>query len=116
MAVRGVETVVRALGSVVERVNEMRSRAIREVAEQIVRDIKAGAPVDTGNLRDSVSMEIVVNEIIPKAVIKVEAEYASFVEFGTSRMRAQPFVMPVLDQVRDRLMRQIRLEMGGLNR
>jgi HK97 gp10 family phage protein len=54
-------------------------------------------PVDTGFLRDS-------GHLVPESEdvqIAFDAEYASYVEFGTSRMEAQPFLRPALDEAED---------------
>jgi HK97 gp10 family phage protein len=54
-------------------------------------------PVDTGFLRDS-------GHLVPEesdVSIVFDAEYASYVEFGTSRMEAQPFLRPALDEAQD---------------
>jgi len=56
---------------------------------------KVYCPVDTGTLRNS----IMVDEVTPdKAVIAPHTDYAEHVEFGTSRMAAQPYMRPALDQ------------------
>lgn len=51
-------------------------------------------PVDTGFLRDS----ILVNRLEEAAgwSIEVKAPYASFVEYGTRKMRPQPFLRPAI--------------------
>lgn len=49
-------------------------------------------PVDTGNLRASITHEVDAGE---KAVyIGTNVEYAPYVELGTSKMGAQPFLRP----------------------
>ena len=56
---------------------------------------KVYAPVDTGFLRNSILVDEVTSD---KAVIAPHTEYAEHVEFGTSRMAAQPYMRPALDQ------------------
>ena len=61
------------------------------------------APVDTGYLRSSIAATIdpgsgsglIVGEVT------VGAEYAAYVENGTSRQRPQPFMRPAFEQARD---------------
>lgn len=56
---------------------------------------KVLAPVDTGALRNS----IMVDEVTPdRAIIAPHTEYAEHVEFGTTRMAAQPYLRPALDE------------------
>lgn len=53
---------------------------------------KKEAPVDTGRLRNSIANAVDADE---KAVyIGTNVEYAPYVELGTSRMAARPFLRP----------------------
>ena len=56
---------------------------------------KLTVPVDTGTLKSS----IMVDEVTPvQAIIAPHTDYAEHVEFGTSRMEAQPYMRPALDE------------------
>lgn len=59
---------------------------IAEYAENMV-------PVDTGFLRSTVFVRYAGNDV----EVGFEAPYASYVEFGTYKMVAQPFLRPALD-------------------
>ena len=50
------------------------------------------APVDTGNLRNSITHT--VDEEEPAAYIGTDVEYAPYVCLGTIHMKAQPFLKP----------------------
>jgi HK97 gp10 family phage protein len=64
----------------------------------IIKDASSeNAPVDTGFLRDSHDTA----EIEGGAEIQVNADYAGFVEFGTSKMAPQPFLRPAIDDNAD---------------
>lgn len=52
-------------------------------------------PVDTGNLRDSGFTKVMSDNVL----IGFDAEYASYVEFGTYKMEAQPFLRPAIDEM-----------------
>ena len=52
------------------------------------------APVDTGNLRNSITHT--VDEKEPAAYIGSNVEYASYVCLGTIHMKAQPFLKPAV--------------------
>ena len=52
------------------------------------------APVDTGNLRNSITHE--VDEDEPAAYIGTNVEYAPYQELGTIHMAAQPFLKPAV--------------------
>lgn len=51
-------------------------------------------PVDTGRLRASISHAVVPEE--KAAYIGTNVEYAPYVEFGTVKTRAQPFLRPAV--------------------
>lgn len=92
MSLRSKST-VRWDGGVLRKLESDVSQVVRETAEQAEADAKRTAPVLTGELRDSIEAGR-VNTF--NYELKAEAEHASFVEFGTSRMRAQPFFIPAL--------------------
>ena len=52
------------------------------------------APVDTGNLRNSITHD--VDEVEPAAYIGTNVEYAPYVCLGTIHMKAQPFLKPAV--------------------
>jgi HK97 gp10 family phage protein len=83
-----------------------RARYMRDVAQVLV-------PVDTGSLRDSIRVErggqglhwreirvraggYIVNPKTGRLV-----DYAVFVEYGTGKMAAQPFMQPAFDEIKD---------------
>lgn len=65
-----------------------------KAAADITRDAKTLAPVDTGNLKNSISYSGsgLEYEVAPTA------EYAIYQELGTSRAPAQPFMAPALER------------------
>lgn len=82
----------------VEKINNV----LRKKGFRIVRAAKQKAPVDTGRLRSSITLEEeTVNRFI-KVKIGTNVEYAPFVEFGTPSQPAQPFLRPAARQVLDR--------------
>ena len=52
------------------------------------------APVDTGNLRNSITHD--VDDVEPAAYIGTNVEYAPYVCLGTIHMKAQPFLKPAV--------------------
>lgn len=70
---------------------DLARRAIR-----VNRRAKQLAPVDTGRLRSSVTHEMGQDGRGLVARIGTNVDYAPHIEFGTSRMRAQPFLRPAL--------------------
>lgn len=81
------DEILRALDSQVEA-------ALTAVGMQAETYAKQLAPVDTGRLRNSITHEL---DTANKAVIIGTAvEYAPYVELGTSRQKAQPYLKPAI--------------------
>lgn len=74
--------------------------AIDRVAEQVANDARRLAPIDTGTLRASIHVE---KSRRGERDVVASAPYAGYVEVGTSRSRAQPFLRPALYQSRGKL-------------
>lgn len=78
-----------------EVLNAMRGsieRALTRIGLSAEGYAKKECPVDTGNLRNSITNEVVQSE---KAVhIGTNVEYAAYVELGTVRTKAQPYLRP----------------------
>lgn len=68
-----------------------------------LNDIQTGAqnraPVDTGTLRNSISTELQRGGGTLRGEVGPTANYGAYVENGTSRMRAQPYLRPATDAV-----------------
>lgn len=58
------------------------------------------APVDTGRLRSSITHELATDTQGLHGRIGTNVEYAPYVEFGTGRTPAQPFLRPALGAAR----------------
>lgn len=69
---------------------EQVEQAMEAVGLQAERHAKEECPVDTGRLRNSISHSASGNS----AYIGTNVEYAPYVEMGTSRMGAQPYLKP----------------------
>jgi len=89
----GIERLTSRIEKAVNSLDERIMEGLEIVGENIVADAKAFAPVKTGRLRDSIGKKIVNREL----EVYAEAEYAAYVEFGTSRMRPQPFLRPAFE-------------------
>lgn len=69
---------------------------VQTSADNIVAGAQDRAPVRTGRLRDGIQREGSGME----AKVTSEAPYSAYVEYGTSRMSAQPFFWPALEAER----------------
>ena len=73
-------------------------RALEAIGAQVENYAKMLCPVDTGNLRNSITHEVEPEEEC--VYVGSAVEYAAYVELGTSRSKAQPYLEPaVMDHV-----------------
>jgi len=79
---------------------------VREKAERVCAIAKDNAPVDTGALQESGHVEEVVPDEVYNVVFDATGEgsedsYARWVEEGTSKMDAQPYLRPAILGAKD---------------
>lgn len=84
-------------GKISARTLALLSGVVKKTAADIEAGAKARAPVDTGFLRTSIQSEMTGES---EATISVGAEYGAFVEYGTRKTPAQPFLTPAVDAAR----------------
>lgn len=85
-------------------------RALAEALDEIGRAVQHRAqelcPVDTGRLRNSITYSLGGGDypfpgmgaaVGKEVTVGSEVEYAAYVELGTSRTRAQPFLRPAVE-------------------
>ncbi len=85
--------------------NRLRSRGRDGIGEAVMTGAfiiegaaKSYAPVDTGALRSSINATLVSSiGTTAEAEISPDVHYAGYVEFGTYRMPAQPYMRPAAD-------------------
>lgn len=89
-------TLGKNLGNVSKRTGTMAKAVVKKTAKDIEKSAKTLAPVDTGNLKNSITTSDLrnVTQESPSAEVRASANYAQYLEFGTSRMPAQPFMGP----------------------
>jgi HK97 gp10 family phage protein len=84
----GVASLLGGLVGVVAEL-EVHGRIVQAQAKQIV-------PVDTGALQESIVVESDTDSRGPVVYVGSHLPYAIYVELGTSRMAAQPYLRPAL--------------------
>lgn len=95
---------VRALATTLRtgagRVGARGSALLRRTAYAMQADAQALAPVDTGNLRESISTTITGDGRAGRmsAEIGPTADYGGYVEYGTSTRAGQPYLAPAFDR------------------
>lgn len=68
-------------------------------------------PVDTGDLRGSITYEVDADNNVVH--IGTNIEYAPYVELGTSRQKAQPFLRPAASEHGAQYRQVLRKALGG---
>lgn len=76
--------------------NQAISDALQEAGNQVVQQAQSRAPVLTGFLRDNIKITESTNEHV---VVTSEAEYSIYVEEGTYKMVARPFMLPAAQEI-----------------
>lgn len=75
--------------------------ALEEMGLAAERFAKLKCPVDTGRLRNSITHAIEMHLLSGEAYVGTNVEYAQYVELGTSRRAARPFLRPAAEDHSD---------------
>ncbi len=98
---------------VLEATNDAIYRALDMIGVMAADYAAALAPVDTGNLRNSLTSEVDEDE---KAVyVGTNVEYAPHVEYGTVKMKAQPYLKPAMEEHLDEFKGIFEQELSTIN-
>jgi HK97 gp10 family phage protein len=73
------------------------SAVVRKASFDVEGQAKNRVPVDTGALKNSISTEFENGGLT--GIIAPHTDYATFVEYGTKRMSAQPYMTPAAEAV-----------------
>jgi HK97 gp10 family phage protein len=76
---------------------------------------KRECPVDTGRLRNSITHQVEVGNLSGKAYIGTNVEYAEYVELGTFRQKAQPYLKPAAADHKAAYMSIVADNIGSVN-
>lgn len=103
--VLGLDEVLKKLKKLPERVQKnVISGAIRASAKPIIKEVKALVPKDSGTLQKSIGVKkrrskdknIIHFSVAPLS--RKNGWYGRFVEFGTSKTSAKPFMRPAIER------------------
>jgi len=88
-------------GRLISFIENRSVEVLEQLAEKVVERAKELVPVRTGDLRDSIHAEILKTRVKIIADAKNDSghSYAYYVETGTGRGPAQPFLRPALQSV-----------------
>lgn len=102
MRVEGAAEVQRKFAALSGRAQRAVVRdSLRSAARVVVKSAKRRVPVDTGFLKKSITQRVTVQGVSQSYALvgyRKKAFYGGFIELGTSKMAAQPFLRPALDE------------------
>jgi len=117
----GAQKLIARLARLATALDSAAIKGVKEVAGAIRDDAKEMCPVDTGSLQKSIrigayampaghthSVRVTAGGYVTNPKTNRKVDYASYVEFGTSRQRAQPFLRPAIVKHRKDLARAIK--------
>lgn len=82
------------LGKIPATAEKLSRVAVRKTAADIKSTARSTVAVDTGNLKSSISTKATGPL---ESTVSADTPYAVYVETGTSRMAAQPYMRPAAD-------------------
>ena len=83
---------------------------VKKNGAQLQKTAQKNAPIDTGNLRQKITLEITDGG--KTAEVESTAEYGAYVELGTRFMKAQPYLKPAFEEQKEKF----KADMKGLVR
>jgi HK97 gp10 family phage protein len=97
--IEGLDDLMNRLQDMGKKAGTIANIALKAAAEPVLEDAKSLAPKNTGRLRDGLKITNIKTQAGVKYVLvgiikkdNPELFYGKFVEFGTSKMRARPFL------------------------
>lgn len=108
--VKGLDKLKESFAKIRKRITTSNEEALLEFGDEMKTRMKAAVPVDTGTLRDSITVEQKGGGITvgPRGV-----DYAGYVEYGTSRSPAQPYIRPVAEWAKVNAPKRVRKSVQG---
>jgi HK97 gp10 family phage protein len=87
--------------NVIKAIKNAEKLALAEMGFLVEAEAKLRCTVDTGTLKRSITNVVDDNE--KSVIIGTNVEYAPYVELGTSNQKAKPFLLPSVEENKDKL-------------
>jgi len=109
--IHGIESTVDLLKNVAPRsANNILRNTVTDVARDLAKDIKNTAPKDEGTLRKSIQAkrrkgrrDEIAASVLFRRDAKADGFYWRFIEYGTVKDPARPFVKPAVERLNARI-------------
>lgn len=108
--VNGVASVVRDINTWDDRVNRKIKTAVGKTAIGIQKEARTLCPVDTGSLRSSILTHFFPDGLT--AEVSPHMPYADYVELGTVRQKAKPYMSPAAEKELPKFERRLEQILG----
>ena len=95
--IKGLDSLMRKLDAMGGNVLDALEKATKQTALAAQADARDNAPVDTGNLKQSISTEHERSAEAATSTVYTNVEYGLYQEMGTVNMAAHPYMMPALN-------------------
>jgi len=93
----GLDKLMEELGATAEATVDAAASAMKTTTGQVQATAKQIAPKRTGYMANNISVEPVKKTATSvTGTVDAKADYSSFVEFGTYKMAAEPFMRPAV--------------------
>lgn len=101
----GVDEILNRLQQMCENVGRLENKALKNAAEPVLQDAKSNVPIRTGKLKEGLKIGKIKNKDGVKYILvgvdrggNSEIFYGKFIEFGTSKRAAHPFLQPAYEK------------------
>ena len=95
--IKGLDSLMAKLNAMGGNVLDALEKATKQTALAAQADARDNAPVDTGNLKQSISTEHERSAEAATSTVYTNVEYGLYQEMGTVKMAAHPYMMPALN-------------------
>ncbi|MCD2347187.1 HK97-gp10 family putative phage morphogenesis protein [Clostridium guangxiense] len=106
----GVDEILNRLQQMGENVGRLENKALKNAAGPVLEDAKANVPIRTGKLKEGLKIGKIKNKDGVKYILvgvdrgdNSEIFYGKFIEFGTSKRAAHPFLQPAYEKNKNRI-------------
>ncbi len=103
--IEGTQELLRNLNKWEDKISDDTGDIIQVGAFEITKEARRAAPKDTGLLKARIKKKKLGKF---SAEVLAETHYASYVEFGTVKMRAQPYMRPAVEMVAPKIVKEIK--------